>query len=163
MACNPTDTRPHHDPDTTSSGDLVFSEQGLGPAQFCVRLNKAAATLGPARDTSVESEDVLWLARVVHLSDGGRVLLESSWRDWARLRRLTTTSQSVRTRSGARVGMTVAELPSASRPQRYQAHGQLSFYLAGDSVFALVDTWAATSRVQALTVAAACCHRDAAA
>ena len=183
IACSPPDERTGDDRGTPPARELLLTEAGLGPARFCMPLDEAAATLGQAQDTVVGSEEVQWPAKVVVLPDGGRVLLESSWIDSSHLWRVGTTSVAVRTRAGARVGMTVGELPAASSPLSVEfPEGQLVLVLGADSASALLDTASEravyahpgmdsnalghiprTARVRELVSAGSCQHRETAA
>jgi hypothetical protein len=172
-------------PDTRRVADapeLILTDAGLGPARFCMPLSSAAATLGQSRDTIFESEEVRWPAKIVSLSDGGRVFLESSWIDSTRLWTLSTNSASVRTRAGTRVGMTLNELPPATGPLSLRfPEGRLILVLEGDNAIALLDTATErgvyadtaliypleriprTARIRELAVSRSCTDREAAA
>ena len=182
MGCGRADDPAADTQHVAEARELSLTDAGLGPARFCMPLSTAAASLGQAHDTLVESEEVRWPAKIVSLPDGGRVFLESSWIDSTRLWRVSTTSPSVRTRAGTHVGMTISELPPASGPLSVTyPEGQWVLVLEGDNAFALLDTATErgvyadtallypleriprTARIRELGVSRSCTDRDSAA
>src|SRR5687768_12992408 len=118
----------------SSAGAVTRPVRGLpAGAGLCEPLAGVRAAYPSARDTTVESEGVEWPARIALLADGSEWLFESSWEDPSRIWRLGTTSATVATRKGFRVGDTVGAVIDAGEQAHVALHeGQLTLELPAE-------------------------------
>ena len=131
-----------------AQSDSSITVQGLAGVHLCDSLVTISRLYPTARDTSLRGEDgqTSWPGKVVTSSDGSRLLFEASWIDHRRVWRLSTTSSAYRTRSGLRVGSTVADVARTGQRLRLEfPEGVLVIALRSDSVAFEVDPRSAAS------------------